>query len=339
MTSPPPKIVVIQPLPGIGDMIWHLPHIRAIAAHVGAPVTLVAKPRSTAAQLFAAEGTIRDIIWMDRNPERRRGEHDGPLGLLRLISTLRARGFDRSYLMHQSQTLAFATWAAGIPARHGYGSGTQRLWLNAPPFLSPEGLRMNWFQQATRFLADAGIPMTETEPRLPVLPEARSAVEQRLGRSDVPLVTLGIGGSERYKQWGPARFAELIGLMAPAGWTRFALLGGPRDVSIAEEILHRLGDTTVSITPALDWPLIEGAALLAASAFYVGNDTGMLNMAAAIGIRTYGVFGATTPFFHNPQIVPISPPDGIISQTDGMARITAEATFAAILADQAGLRK
>ena len=29
------KVAVVQPLPGIGDTIWHLPHIRAIAAHVG----------------------------------------------------------------------------------------------------------------------------------------------------------------------------------------------------------------------------------------------------------------------------------------------------------------
>src|SRR5438552_15723696 len=42
------RVAVMQPLPGIGDMIWHLPHIRAIARHVGAPVTLIAKPRSLA---------------------------------------------------------------------------------------------------------------------------------------------------------------------------------------------------------------------------------------------------------------------------------------------------
>jgi heptosyltransferase-2 len=52
---PAPRIAVLQPLPGIGDMIWHLPHIRAIAQHVGMPVTLIAKPRSAADQLFAGE--------------------------------------------------------------------------------------------------------------------------------------------------------------------------------------------------------------------------------------------------------------------------------------------
>ena len=66
-------VAFVQPLPGIGDMIWHLPHIRAIAAHVGEPVTLITKPRSAADQIFSAERTIRDVFWLDRNPEARRG--------------------------------------------------------------------------------------------------------------------------------------------------------------------------------------------------------------------------------------------------------------------------
>ena len=47
---------------------------------------LVAKPRAGAAELLAAEPAVRDIIWLDRNPKGRRGRHDGPRGLLRLVA-------------------------------------------------------------------------------------------------------------------------------------------------------------------------------------------------------------------------------------------------------------
>ncbi len=334
LTPPPRNIVVIQPLPGVGDMIWHLPHIRAIAAHTGVPLTLVAKPRSGAGQIFLGESTIRDIIWMDRNPEGRRGQHDGLSGLLRLTRELRARRFDASYLLHKSQTLALATWLAGIPARHGYGARLQRPWLNRAPFLSDTALRLNWFQQGTAWLAAAGIPLAEAEPRLAVLPEARAAVEQRLGEGPGPLVTIGIGSSEPYKQWGAERFADLVSLLARAGWTRFVLLGGAPQAKLAETIVQRLAGGGASVEISVDWPLSEVGALLAKSAFYVGNDTGFLNMAAATGIRAYGLFGATEPFRHSTQIVPIIPPDGVVSRSDGMARITAEAVLAAILADR-----
>ncbi len=160
--APSPNVAVIQSLPGVGDMIWHLPHIRAISAHVGGPVTLIAKPRSAAAQIFAAERTVREVVWMDRNPEGRRGRHDGLLGLMRLVQVLRDHRFDSVYLLHQSQTLALATWLARIPARFGYGAGVQRLWLNQPTFLTRDQLRLNWFEQATTWLATAGIPLTAT---------------------------------------------------------------------------------------------------------------------------------------------------------------------------------
>jgi heptosyltransferase II len=334
MSAAEPNVAVIQPLPGVGDMIWHLPHIRAISAHVGAPVTLVAKPRSAAAQIFAAERTVRDVIWMDRNPERRRGRHDGPLGMLRLIRDLRARHFDAVYLLHQSQTLACVTWLSRIPARHGYGAGSQRLWLNRPAFLSREALRLNWYQQATTWLGVAGIPVAEAEPRLPVLQAAAAAVEQRLGPAVEPLITIGIGSSELYKQWGATRFAALVQLLRQSGWTRFVLLGGPPQADVAAEILRLLGGQDASVAVSVDWPLTEVAALLARSAFYVGNDTGFLNIAAAVGIRTYGLFGATDPFHHSSQIVPISPVDGGVSRIDGMSRISAEAVLAVILADR-----
>jgi heptosyltransferase-2 len=333
-TAPPRNVVVIQPLPGVGDMIWHLPHIRAIAAHAGGPVTLVAKPRSAAAQIFLGESTVRDIIWMERNQKGRRGQHDGLFGVLRLTRELRARQFDASYLLHKSQTLALATWLAGIPARHGYGVGPQRLWLNRTPFLSGKDRRLNWFQQGTAWLAAAGIPVAEAEPRLAIVPDARAAVHRHLGDGPGKLVTIGIGSSESYKQWGAVRFAELIRLLLPAGWTRFVLLGGPPQAKLAEEIMQHLAGCDARIAISVDWPLSEVAALLEQSAFYVGNDTGFLNMAAAVGIRTYGLFGATEPFYHSRQIVPIIPPGGVWSRTDGMARITAEAVLAAILTDR-----
>jgi heptosyltransferase II len=80
-----PNVAVVQPLPGIGDMIWHLPHLHALAAAAGRAVTLIAKPRSAADQLLGADPAVRDIIWLDRNPQgQRRGRHDGLRGLLRL---------------------------------------------------------------------------------------------------------------------------------------------------------------------------------------------------------------------------------------------------------------
>ena len=117
--------------------------------------------------------------------------------------------------------------------------------------------------------------MDQAEPVLPAAASARDAVRARLGVDGAALVTIGIGSSEPYKQWGAARFAE--------------------------------------------------------SLFYVGNDTGVMNMAAAVGIPAYCLFGATPPFFHSSRIVPVTPPGGV-DRAEGMARITPDAVLRAIAA-------
>ncbi|MBS0559086.1 MAG: glycosyltransferase family 9 protein [Proteobacteria bacterium] len=337
MIEPSPRLAVIQPLPGIGDMVWHLPHIRAIAEAARHPVTLIAKPRSAAKEIFAAEHTIADVFWMDRNPDRRRGAHDGPLGLMKLIAAMRERRFETVVILHHSRTLAFAAMAAGVPRRHGYGYRWQRPFLNRPPYLPQSALPLHPYDQATAWLKVAGIPQIQAEPRLPVADQARRAIAGRLGSRATSLVAIGIGTSEPYKQWGAERFAAFIRRLLAAGWENAVLIGGPSEAALAAEIAERLADHAGHVVPALGWTLAEIAALFEVSGFYAGNDTGVMNMAAAVGIRTYALFGATPPFHHASAIVPVTPPDGRIDKTNGMARIGVEDLVGAITVDRGGL--
>ena len=331
------RIAVVQPLPGIGDMIWHLPHIRAIAAHAGVAVTVITKPRSAADQLLGADPAVADVMWVDRNPENRPGRHDGIFGQFHFIRDLRARGFEALVLLHHSHTLAFAAMMAGIPQRFGYGYGVQRRFLNRPPFLPPEALPLHPFDQATEYLKIAGVPMPEAEPLLSVSPSARAALADRLAGWQAPYITIGLGSSEPYKQWGAARFAELVTALTGLGWRSIVLVGGQAEAGLADDIVSRLGEARPSVVPAIGWSLPELAALFAEAAVYVGNDTGVMNMAAASGIQTYGLFGGTAPFSHAKRIVPVLPPDGRIDKQDGMARIDVAQVLRVIGKDRGGL--
>src|SRR5580692_1740613 len=162
------SVAVVQPLPGIGDMVWHLPHIQAIAAHFGEPVTLVAKPRSLADQLMESDPAVRDVLWVDLNPEGRRGAHDGLRGTVCLASELRTRRFRTFIMLHHSHTIAAAALLAGIPHRQGYGWGAQRWLLSGGPYLPKEVARLNPNARATRFLEAAGIALQSAEPRFSV---------------------------------------------------------------------------------------------------------------------------------------------------------------------------
>jgi len=168
------RVAVVQPLPGIGDMIWHLPHIRALAAAVGAPVTLVTKPGSAADQIFAAEPSVRRVLWLRRN-QGLRGAAEALAARLHFVADLRRARFDALVLLHHSRWLAAASMLALIPRRYGYGLGAQRLFLNRPPFLATAPRPVHPYAQASAWLAAAGVCPDAAEPVLPVLSPSRIA--------------------------------------------------------------------------------------------------------------------------------------------------------------------
>ena len=324
---------MIQPLPGIGDMVWHVPHIRAIATHAGTAVTLLAKPRALADQLLAGDPAIADIMPVDLNPGgRRRGAHDGIDGFRRLVHSLRRRGFGSIVLLHHSDRLAAAAWMAGIPDRRGYGWGRQRWFLNTGPFLPSDVKMLHQHTRATRYLRAAGIMLDSAEPRLTVSQPARQAALRRLGAPPGGFVAIGIGSSEHLRQWGTERFAGLAAAVLDAGWPMLALVGGTEDQASMTNIVRSLGERGARARPVLGWDLPDVVAVLSAAAFYVGNNTGAMNIAAATGTRTYALFGTTRAFDHASQIVPVAAPD--IGLHDGMARVTLPQVLQAIQADR-----
>ena len=334
-------LALVQPRVGIGDMIWHLPHIRALARHVEGRVTLVTRPRSMADQLVGPGDGVHGIFYVERGQWSPGGRHEGNAGMLRLIRDLRALDCDGAVLMTRSRNLTLAVLGMGVRHRHGYGIGIQRRVLHGP-FLPRSAWRGHPYDQATAWMAAAGIALDRPDPILHVREADRLEAHRRLNSEGGPLapgsfVALGIAASDDWKNWGTARFAALAAALLQAGWPAVVLVGGPAEQGTAAAIVAASGAQSGQVRLALGWPLREVAALLADAVFYAGNDTAALNMSAAVGRRSYGLFGATTPLRHSPLIVPIVPPDGL-DRTHGMAGITPAAALQAIDDDRATLR-
>lgn len=326
-------LALVQPRVGIGDMVWHLPHVRALARGFGGRVTLVARPRSQADQLVGPEDGIADIFWVERDQWMPGGRHQGAGGMARLVAELRGRRFDAAVLLTRSRVLTLAAMAAGIPSRWGYGIGAQRLLLNRRPHLPEAARKLHPYDQATAWLDAAGIAVAEPEPRLHVSDAARAAALGRLGAGGGSLVALGIAASDAWKLWPTPAFADLAVRLLDAGWPTLALVGGPAERGIADAIRERLGADAGRVVPVLGWHLRDVAAVLREAAFYVGNDTAALNVAAAVGTRAYGLFGGTPVLRHSPSIVAVVPPGGP-DRDAGMGRITVESVLGVIAGDR-----
>lgn len=311
-------LALIQPRVGIGDMIWHLPHIRALARHVGGRVTLVTRRRSMADQFVGPDDGIDGIFWIENGQWDQAGRHEGAGGMIRLIRDLRALDCDGVVLMTRSRNLTIAALGMGARHRHGYGIGAQRHVLRGP-FLPRPAWHGHPYDQATAWMAAASIALDRPDPVLRVDPAdvRRVAVPEA--------VVLGVAASDDWKNWGAANFATLATALLAAGWPAVVLVGGPAEQGMAD-IIQAIEPR---VHQAMGWHLRDTAALLAGAALYVGNDTAALNIAAAVGTRSYGLFGATAALRHSPLIVPVVPPLGP-DRVHGMASITPASVIQAI---------
>lgn len=322
--------LVIQPLPGIGDMVWHLPHIHAIAAASGAGVTLLTKRRSGADRLFVADPAVNDILWLDRNP----GAHDGFVGLLRLVLDLRAGRFRQVWILHESARYAVACVLAGIPQRIGYGRGFQRHLVTNRVRL-PEGEIWNHaMTKADKLIESFGLPRAEPEPRLVVSTAAERVVLDCYAHLPKPWIAIGIGTSEPVKQWGGENFTELaVALNRLRPMTLF-VIGGEAERDLACSIIERAAQMNVTVKNITSFPLDQVAALIAQCDLYVGNDTGLLNIAAALGVKAVGLFGGSRPVTHSQHIAIMLPAD----RAQGMSGITVNGVIQRVYSQVVSLR-
>lgn len=328
MTEKPARqgVLVIQPLPGIGDMVWHIPHLRAIARHEPeGQVSVLTKPRSLSDQLLASLPDVAEVLWVRRKP----GPHDGLLGFFRLVSELRRKRYRKAWILHDSSRYALAAWLAGIPRRTGIASGWQRLLFTdhpAPPV--PE--RLHTVERADHLLRGLAVEVSRPIPLIAPRAETRSAVLARFKACPRPWFALGIGSSEAFKQWGSDNFSALAGALLQRYGGSCFLLGGASEQAMASAILQR-AESTDALVPLIQAPLQEVIALLADAQCFVGNDTGMLNLSAACGTHSIGLFGHTVSAWvanSSPRIHPVYPDAGL--SHEGVAQIRLQAVLQAV---------
>jgi heptosyltransferase III len=132
----------------------------------------------------------------------------------------------------------------------------------------------------------------------PPLPVAWTAPEDRAVAAallpQAPIVALGPTANWAPKTWPADRFAtlfrELAGGILPGAVAAVFAGPGVAERSMAAPLLAALPG---AIDLAGSLTLSQAAACLARAALYVGNDSGLMHLAAATGVPTLGLFGPT----------------------------------------------
>jgi ADP-heptose:LPS heptosyltransferase len=110
----------------------------------------------------------------------------------------------------------------------------------------------------------------------------------------VPVLAIGPAANWPAKKWRAERFAELASRLTAAGGplpgSRVAVLAAAHERELAEPLLAALPPgRRIDLVGRVD--LLTAAAVLRRCAMFIGNDTGLMHIAAASGTPTLGLFG------------------------------------------------
>jgi heptosyltransferase II len=332
----PPKTLVVHHRSGIGDLIWHLPYIRAIATtSANSKVTVMARPSCMAQDILSGEPCVADVIDYDRRPRNkaRKGRHDSLLGQIEICLAIRKKKFDRVIIFSGRPRYGVIAWLAGIPVRTGFGfSAVQRFFLNQPPYIRPFDGTGSWvYPEATDFSIAQGFVDRPVVPKMIVPAQLTEEVSVELQDLRQPRFALAIGSSLPEKNWGYEKFVQLAKTLIERGGS-VLVLGGPGEKELAERLF-----SSSAFTPAehlrvmCQGSVLRSAAALKSCDFCIGNDTGILNVAVAVDVPALGLFGTTRPLTHDPLMHGISAPS--------MAAITVDAVVDCLSEIRAGANR
>ena len=298
---------VIQPLPGIGDMIWYLPALKAIAA--AAPdgkITLFTRPSAQAGAVLGAEPLLNDVVAL---PSKRRGIMAALPNFFHTWRALVKSRPERLFILHQSGRYRMAAKLAGIREIIAY-----------PPALARS--KEDGWKKSLSFLKQKGIPVAESQSRLAVDPAALAVVQQRYAAHPQPWFIIAPGASTAERLWPTERFAFCAKALAESTSGTVFLIGGSGEAERIKELLT-LCSNADRLVPVIGLPFNEVMGLISLSTGLFGNDSGPANVAAALGRPAFPLCGTSTPPLHSPNlhfILPDLPPEA----GSGMERISAQ---------------
>ncbi len=279
--SSPLTIAIIKPC-CIGDCVMALPAIQSLAAAFPLAHIHAYAGRHSAPIFRASEHVSRVYLSPDQLNAAR---------MLGMAWNLRTAGHDWIVLLDRSRWLISAARSAA-----------PRKLVKLSPSRSNPRHEVDVYLDA---LEAVGVRTPFNVPRLTPGSDARESAAAALGTTEQSFVVLQPGGAENPgasmldKRWPAKHYFHLARILAERG-LRPVLTGGPTDVNLCVQIANEIVDfNPVMLAGRLD--IMTSAAVIEQASLYVGTDTGISHLAAAVGTPTIVIFGPTNPLRYAPR--------------------------------------
>lgn len=291
MTNSENKKVLLLSLSGIGNFLMQSPAIEAVKkAHPSWHITLWVAPRGTRT-LAQNNPSINEVF---EAPIK-----NSFLGHVRVLWHLRQQKFDAGIELSPGQRLKGALYLllAGIPKRIGheypfFQRETGLFFTNS----IPEDPLLHDIEQNTQLLKLLNInySLRSTHYSLNIPLKYQKRADDLMFKLHIPnskrLLGLHAGAASNFlwKRWPLQNFAELAQHFIHKNY-HVLIFGGPDEGKLKRKLKGRLGANATLI----ESDLLTTAAVMQKCQLLISNDSGLMHLAAASGVVTFGLFGPT----------------------------------------------
>lgn len=218
----------------------------------------------------------------------------------RIARRLRDARYDQAVVLQRSAKAALVPWLAGIPKRTGVRGELRYGLINDVRHIDTERYPRKVEHYALLALADAGDPLGALRlPRLTVDAHRRRQLITDLSL-DCERAIVGFAPGAAYggaKQWPATHFAQLAAALDARGVAVW-IFGSTPDRALAAKLAAAAPRHGVNLCERTSLTDIADLASLTTS--FVGNDTGVMHLAAATAARVIAIYGSTDPDYAPP---------------------------------------
>jgi len=287
--------------------------------------------KESAGRITKLFGYLRIMLWLSRRIKK---EH-----------------FDRCFVMVPNfAPMQIIPFLGGVKERIGYTyPGALFSWLltKKTPFIScQQDPERHYLESYIDLLRLAGMEIAAEDKVVEkfLLPsEEREAMSilKKEGIKDVEKTIIFQAGAKwPSKRWDASKYAEIGRRLARRGY-QVVLAGSLREKELNEQIRMTIGEKAVNLCGKTGFGQL--AAVLKRCRMVMGNDSGLIHLASAVGTTTLVIYGSTTPKHSRPlgpgKFIPIHHPTEKVDISDSaqgqkaMARIKTEEVWKALVAE------
>jgi heptosyltransferase-2 len=280
--------ILIRATNWVGDAIMALPALRVVRSRFpDAEITILARPYVAA--IYKNQQICDNMMFVDEKRD--------------IISEIREQKFDKALLLQNAFAAAYFVWRAAVPERIGYARDGRSLLLTkalqVPRSNEIPAHEQFYYLELLRRAGWLDVLPNETFISLDVPVENQQRCADFLLSSGAKPASfrIAIGAGASYgsaKCWPPDRFAELANQLQAQSGAEVILFGTANEAAVSSAIIAGMRHPPVDLTGKT--AIEDLPALLSQCHLFIGNDSGAMHVAAAVGLPVVAVFGPTDPF-------------------------------------------